>query len=162
MKMMKNVLMVLVLAGVLGCGGDDPAGPGGGTPQGAGMTAKIDGETWTALTAFGFRGGGLVSVGGANLNGEFGIGFGFQDMGVGDYVIGPGSTANGNVTDLDGNTWVASVDDGSGTISVTTLTAERIAGTFRYTAPRRLGDGGPDQRVVTEGVFDVPITNNGR
>jgi len=162
MRRIVSLSLVLVLAGVLGCGGDDPAAPGDGTPQGAGMTAKIDGETWTAVTAFGFRGGGLVSVGGANLNGEYGIGFGFQDMGVGDYVIGPGSTANGNVSDLAGNSWVASADDGSGIITVTTLTADRIAGTFQYTAPRRLGTGGPDQRVVTEGVFDVPITAKSR
>jgi len=122
------------------------------------MSAKLDGASWTAVTAFAFRSGGLVAVGGSNTGGTNGIGFGFQDLGVGDYVIGPSSTANGNVSDLAGNSWVASADDGAGTISVTTLTASRIAGTFSFTAPRRLGSTGPEQRVVTEGVFDLAIT----
>ena len=153
-------VLILVLFLVAGCGGDDdnPADPGGGNgggTNGVKMSATVDGSAWQAVTAYALNNGGIVAVGSSNENGETGIGFGFQDNGTGTYTIGPGLIPNANITSLGGTSWSASSSNGSGTIVVTTLTADRIAGTFEFIAERITGTGEPATRTVTNGTFDL-------
>jgi hypothetical protein len=67
--------------------------------------------------------------------------------------------ANGNVTTTAGNSWIASWDKGSGTITVTSMTSDRIVGTFEFSAPLSIGSGPPATMFVTSGAFDLPLTN---
>ena len=153
------ILLVTVLL-VTGCGGDDdPASPGGGNgggnPTGVNMSATVDGGAWQAVTANAINNSGIIAVGSSNVNGDTGIGFGFQDNGTGTYTIGPGQITNANITSVSGSSWSANGGTGSGSIVVTTLTADRIAGTFQFTAERLIGTGTPATRVVTNGTFDL-------
>lgn len=154
------VLVALLVLSVPGCGGDDdnPTSPGNGNPNpnpAAGMTATVNGTAWTSLVTTAINTGGIVAIGGSNLNGLIGIGLGFQGTMPGVYDIGPGLIANANVSNAAGGLWRASDTMGSGTITVTTLTATRVAGTFSFTAPAQMAGTVPPTMAVTSGAFDV-------
>lgn len=151
-----------------GCGGDNgnPTGPGnGGNNGGNSMSATIDGQAWS-------NDAGGVSVSGAP-----------NDQGVGlmiitgikvspvssvsitlGYVLGPGTyplgvnhltTQGGFGTySRDSNGWVTPLSGQAGSVTITTRTATRIAGTFNFTADPTGGSGGASV-VVTNGSFDV-------
>lgn len=46
---------------------------------------------------------------------------------------------------------------GGGSIIVTSQTADRIVGTFSFTAELYTGSGTPVTRTVTDGAFDLPV-----
>ena len=46
-----------------------------------------------------------------------------------------------------------------GSVTITSLTATRIAGTFNFVAPPSLGSGAPGVKTVTNGSFDVALPN---
>jgi hypothetical protein len=128
---------------------DDPLGPGGlgGAPNGT-MTATLDGAPWSAVTITVTRGGGFLSVAGSNAD-PLAIGFTIQEAGPGTYPIGPGQVTSANVTILS-SVWTAA----TGQIVFTTIEADRVAGTFQFTAPLSVGSGAAE-RVVTAGSFDA-------
>ncbi len=70
-------------------------------------------------------------------------------------LTGGGAT----ITATGGQQWVTPLTGTAGTITITTLSATRIAGTFSYTAAP-FGGGAVGNRVVTAGDFNVPISNN--
>jgi hypothetical protein len=120
------------------------------------MSARIDGVQWTAtnvgVTA---RNGALIVAGGNPA----GIAVGFAAsmiQGTGTQNFGPGivSAANASVT-ASTMTWGASNFQGSGSVTLTTLTANRATGTFTFTAPALTAGSTPSPRVVTAGQFDV-------
>src|SRR5690606_14668206 len=116
---------------------------------------RIDGQPWSAsvtLAAGGSQTGAVVAVSGSN-QGQRTIGFAFVSAGTGTYEIGPGAPTNALLTEGSAQ-WHAAAGQGSGTITVPTLTAERIAGTFEFTA-EPAGGGATGTRVVTQGTFDV-------
>ncbi|MCP4574050.1 MAG: hypothetical protein GY838_16950 [bacterium] len=157
----RTALLLTTACVIAGCGGDDGptkpgGGGGGGGTQTGDMTATVDGVAWTAVSASAVGAGtSVIAIGASDLNGETAIGFAFANSGTGTYAIGPGQVTNANVGDLGGATWMANGAQGGGSITVTSLTAERIAGTFQFTAPLQTGAGTPATRVVTNGVFDV-------
>jgi hypothetical protein len=128
------------------------------------MSALLDGVAWSASAPVAARqgaGGGaatIIAVAGASGAGT--ISFGFQWVqGVDTYTIDSGASASlnsgsGSWRAPDGGT-VANPDGTSGTITVTSITDERIAGTFEITMKAALAGSLPDTRVVTEGRFDV-------
>jgi hypothetical protein len=142
----------LLFLSVAGCGGNDgPAGPGGG----AGMSARVDGQTWTASFAHGLRDQGGTVLGVAGQGGGMQINFAFADNGIGTYTIG----ADGNAFLTQGQDgWTAGGAGGSGAVTITTLTDTRIAGTFAFTAVAVTG-GASGTREVTQGTFDVEFTD---
>lgn len=53
-------------------------------------------------------------------------------------------------------TWTSTLPGGSGSVTITELTATRARGTFEFTlVPSDAGAVG--NRVVTDGEFDVPL-----
>ncbi len=149
----RSVLLAATLAFAIGCSSDN-SGPSG---QNGAMTAKIDGTSWSstsaAVTQNASGGAGtIIAVSGANTAGES-IAFAFVTTGPGTYPIDNASPTNAVLIEH-GNSWSASVIGGTGTITVTTLTATRIAGTFSFTGVA-IGNASPAQRSVTNGVFDV-------
>jgi len=54
-------------------------------------------------------------------------------------------------------TWGASQTDGSGSLTITTLTGTEIKGTFSATMVATGADGGTGSGMLTNGAFDLPV-----
>ena len=151
----QRFLTAVLVIGLTACSGDDdPTGPGDIIPTNGTMSATIDGNTWTAIQIAGVNNGGVVAISGSDAT-LLAVGFAFVGQAAGTYTIGPASAANASVIDNLTTTWTANSFQGSGTITVSTLTATGASGTFSYTAPLTSTTGTPATRVVTNGTFNV-------
>jgi len=164
----------LVLAAVGACGGGGTNG-GGGPPPGSGtMTATIDGQAFasdsqaaTATAASTLPGsyfltGTKVTSTTNYLTLTIAL---YNIAATGTYPLGVTSTifgGHGGVFQVSGAGTVASWDTplsgASGMVTVSTLTANRIAGTFAFTAAPTVGS--TSTRIVTDGSFDLPVTGS--
>ncbi len=147
-----------ILAAILaltGCGGDsNPAGPGGsGGPSNGAMSARVDGANWNAVANLhGIRTSGVISLSAPGPNGSV-IAFAFADgAGPASHVIGVSVGTNASYTQGT-STWTAGVQGGAGTVTVTTLNAERVAGTFSFVMQAFQG-ATPPTRNITNGTFE--------
>jgi hypothetical protein len=158
---------------IVGCGGSGPSTPtpspsgsgtgGGGTGGGSSsrtITALIDGVR-VSLSAVGARSGGTGSAPASLLvsGSDFGSGGGTSlalgtPQSTGTFSIGPGSlvTANMSVIGAGSGGWLAFATQGSGTVTVSALTATGASGTFNFVMVSTTG--GPS-KTVTNGAFDV-------
>jgi hypothetical protein len=137
------------------------------------MTATIDGQAWQAATTAGSivalqhapKSGGYTIIGVQVLsNGTVGATLTIlinNIAGPGTYTLGvDGVTTYGGFAGISaGGTWLTPFSGAAGTITITTLTTTRIAGTFSFTATAS-GGGATGTKVVTNGVFDAPISGN--
>ncbi len=155
---MISALMVAMFL-VSGCGSDDdpvaPGGGGGGGGIGGSVTATIDGVAFTSIVVQAINNGGVIGVGASDSNVNNAFGFGWVDTGATSYSIGVASATNATVSHLQGSLWQASGPSGNGTITITTKTATRIAGTFSFSLPRVSGTEGPAVLEITNGSFDA-------
>jgi hypothetical protein len=152
---------------LIACGsGTTPTGPGPGGTTGA-MTAKVDGQSWaspllnTSVATVATAPGQYVMTGLQTSGGTaqaitltlLGV------PGVGTYPLGVGSgVSGGNGVYAQGNAgWITSLSGDQGTITLTTLSATRIAGTFSFVADLASGVG-TGVKTITNGSFDLPIT----
>jgi hypothetical protein len=144
---------MLVVAGAvwLGCGGGDSTGPND-QPGSHSMSATVDGSSWSAQAAAAQRSNGFVGVG-ASASDLSTISFAFPDH-TGTFQVASQDGTNASFISS-GKSWTAAFGTGgSGTISVTTLTATRVTGTFSFTAPALTG-GATGNKTVTNGTFDI-------
>ncbi len=129
------------------------------------MTATIDGQAWSAgssVTAGQFAplSGGYLILGtgsGAVASMTFTLNLITR---TGTYPLGvDGATVQGGfagVTAGTGGTWLTAFSGAAGSISITTLTTTRIAGTFSFTAD---GSGAATgTKSITNGEFDAPLS----
>jgi hypothetical protein len=156
---------------LVGCGGGSGGRPGGG---GSGnFRATIDGQTWVAdanttqVTANAATPGFLTMSGtrvaSASNYLSLTLSLGYID-GAKTYPLGvnQGSNAGGSgqIIDQAGATlgiWVTDFSGARGTLTVTSMSAARFAGTFAFTAPPQIGSTVTNTRVVTDGSFDLPL-----
>jgi hypothetical protein len=77
----------------------------------------------------------------------------------GTYPLGVNPTVFGGVAQLatTGGVWVTPASGAAGTVTITTLTPTRIAGTFEFTAVGTYG-GATGTKTVTNGLFDLTFT----
>ena len=167
MRVLKTFALMAAIA-VLGCGGggnDDDNGnptgpPTGGTSNGS-MAAQIGGASWRSIGAItvsrqqqntiGFAGTGsagsttyAVSISIANATGPGTHNLNVFAGGDGSSLIIGSSAALG---------WATAAQGASGTLTITSLTANRIVGTFSGTLFPEGHSAG--NLVVTTGTFDV-------
>jgi len=164
MRALKTLAFIVTLT-ALGCGGGDdddgnPTGPPTGGASNGSLTAQINGTGWSAtgtitvsrqspnfigLAGTGFAGSAAYSlvVGIANATGPGTHNLNIYGGGDGSSLI-IGSTTTGYGTAFQG---------GSGTLTITSLTANRITGTFSGTLIP--SSGSASSLVVTNGTFDV-------
>jgi hypothetical protein len=126
------------------------------------MRANIDGA-WVAESQFAASAG----VGSYTISGIQPLGSNPYIMslslynigGTGDYPLGTGSTVAGGAASVANGlaTWVTPLSGADGTLTVTTLTTTRIAGTFSFTATPLLG-GATGTKTATAGEFSLQIT----
>jgi len=148
-------LTTLVLFGAA-CGSD--TGPNDPPPLANGtMTARIDGSAWRAsITIVATYQGGILAVAGGDpvSGGTRTIGFAAVVAAPGTFPIGGTGPANGLVT-IGSSTWQAAAGTGSGSITVTAISATGARGTFQFNALPVAGTPATGTRAITEGSFDV-------
>lgn len=148
---------VAILAGLMlaamavGCSSDDPVGP----PLANGsLRARIDGSSFSATVALAATySGGILAIAGTDAQGRT-IGLGSQVLGPGTFTVGAADPTNFSVS-TGVASWQAVVTAGSGTLTVTSISAAGAEGRFQFTAAPLPGTGAMGNKGVTQGVFDV-------
>lgn len=139
---------------------------GGGTEPDAAdfgvLTARIEGANWQAGPTAAAENivVGRYEITGVDASGSGGYtlmltlhnvsGPGTYALGVSEWIIG----GNGYLSQTP-FTWSTTWTGAAGEVTITSLTATRIAGTFHFDADPNLAT---TPRAVTQGVFDVPVT----
>ncbi len=135
-----------------GGGGKNPAAPNNPPSGASSMSASIDGTAWSAIAVTARNANGVVIAAGSDAVRTVTISF--APTAAGAQKIGPNSVALAIVA-IGGQSWTANaVGQGSGSVNLTTLTANRAVGTFTFTAVATQGTT-PASRQVTNGKFDV-------
>lgn len=159
------VVLLALLAGVACGSSTSPSGGGIGTSNGGNnttvVTAAIDGTTFTATTSSALVRNGILAVSGVSGSGANLTTLALATTAVlGTNRIAPGTGVNANYQTVSGTTssgWLASDSQGSGTVTVTTLTSSRAGGSFSFVlAPVSGAAAGP--KTILAGTFDVPLT----
>jgi hypothetical protein len=155
MRLTTSVAMLATCVLLAGCGGggnEDLTGPS----SNGSMSATINGTAWSATTVTqASRAGNVLAIGGNNPS--------WQVLLTIPNVTAPGTytvAASGGTMQLvqanaGGAAWTASILGGQGTVTVTTLSAERAVGTFSFTGNATAGTPAGGTRNVTAGQFDV-------
>lgn len=162
--MRANALVISAVVVLLAACGSDPVTPGGGGGGSAPMSASINGTQWSASTATAVRAGpGLYSITGIRTaTPNYTMIFQLYNIGsTGSYALGVGPQIFGGSAIVSSPTlgsWSTPLDGTAGTITINTLTATRIAGTFAYTTDSQ--GNPPTPLSVTSGTFDVPVTGS--
>jgi len=171
---MARSIRLLMLSAALGtlaaCGGSGtgPSGNGIGT-----FTAVIDGVAWSSdnislqVSSGGTVPGTQVITGSKLTGGQnyialiLTLGYisapGTYPLGVNQGVVAGGSAILSSQTGSVLGIWNTGFSGSAGTVTITSLTSTRMAGTFQFTAPPQLGSQASGNRVVTNGTFDVPL-----
>ena len=136
--MRSSILAVGAALAVAGCGGSDSVT---GTNTSAAMTASIDGQAWaSAVPAVSYKNNILAIVG-------IDIGFG-TTIEVGSASVARAGTyslafANLNagtaIISQAGKSWSSTAQGGTGSLVVTTISANHVAATFSFDAPAFTG-----------------------
>lgn len=161
----------VVVAAACGGSGDGGGGPSGG---GAGMTARINGTSWSAtqvqVGVVSPQIPGSITISGIKVSGtstsSILLLLGFVG-GPGTYPLGVNlaSTPGGEGELLE--TSSTSVENrgtpfsgGSGTLVVTTLSATQMTGSFEFVAEPILGSTFTGNKTITNGSFDITLPAN--
>ena len=160
MRLHRLLPLALTLA-VNACGGSDNSATDPTANGAAGVTngtfsATINGTNWSAIGKVAVtRGGSIISVAAGSLTYVVGFGVGAATV-AGVYPLSyqnpSGSIAI--VTNTAGAGWSTAVSGGTGTLTITALTATHLAGTFVFDAPSTTGSANGTLHV-TNGKFDV-------
>jgi hypothetical protein len=149
-----GLVRVVLACAVLGaCGDDDGTNDGGGDDSNT-LTATIDGVAYTSnssVTVVRATDNSLIITGTSSNNRAIKIELPPVTQ-AGTYDAGPGFGAI--VTyNIGLSPYVTSATGGSGTVTVTSISSTRVAGTFSVTT---VGTGGTvGNRVITNGKFNV-------
>jgi len=154
--------LALLVPLAVGCSSDAGTGPGGADGY---MTARIDGDAWSSDDSYidlGFQsaGAGSYIIHGQRVSGSSAtaINIALSDIaGPGTYPLGTGAGVAGGIAILGESTggWLTPLSGSAGTITLSTVSATRLTGTFSFTADAVSGTAA-GSRSVTEGRFDVP------
>jgi hypothetical protein len=149
----------LVLVGASACGGSDKStGPGntGATAGDGAISATINGTAWRSMKAAdrASKSGSIYAI--VSFNPPYTMSLGIAGLtapGTVNLNIATGQGSQAIISNSTGG-WGTAFNGGSGTITVTTLTANRIAGTFSFDAVAGSGNA-TGTLQVRNGKFDV-------
>jgi len=152
----------LALAALSACGGGSDGGPtgtnGNGTVTGDGnITATINGAAWRSTKGADrvSRSGNIYAIVGVNLPWTISLAVaGLTAPGTVNLNIAAGGNGSNAIIVNSTGGWGTAFTGGTGTITVTTLTANRIVGTFSFDAPAGSGNA-TGTLQVRNGKFDV-------
>jgi hypothetical protein len=155
-------LMLIAAVAAVACGGSTgTTGGGGPTPiNQEAMSARINGATWTAASAtiVASNVSGVITVTGSESGGgsNRAITLVVVTNATGTFLIGqPPIVSSGASILLTQGTaqWTADTNRGSGTITLTSLTADRVTGTFEFEGQAVPTSSATGSRSVTGGTF---------
>lgn len=143
--------------------GSDATGPVNGGPDGT-MSATVAGEFFSpppATVAASYVNQVLTLQGSTTSNPVTAISINVLNVtGPGTYQLNPNFAATfaqvAITSGASAQVWSTVLSPGNGSITVTTLNSERVAGTFTFTAQFASG-GATGQKSVTSGTFDIPL-----
>jgi hypothetical protein len=150
-------IMVLLTAGA--CGGSSSTtltGNNNNNNSSGPLSATIDGTAWSSQLPSAVVKNNIVAIAGIDnaLTTTVTIGFGALN-GPGTYSLGFGnSNAGSGIVIKSGKSWGSSLQGGTGSVTLTTLTANHVVGTFTFSAPAS-GGGATGTSSVTNGKFDI-------
>jgi hypothetical protein len=144
-----------LLATVACGGGDKTTGPVNPALRNGSMSARIDGNSWAASTALVAQfNGGILSIAGTDGSSRS-VGFAVStNTTAGTHTIGPTGPTNGLLVEGP-RSWLAVGTQGSGSVTITSISTTRAVGTFTFTLMANSGSGATGSRSVTQGAFDV-------
>jgi hypothetical protein len=153
---MRAVQLSLVLVLVLAACGGDAVGP---DLDGSPMSATIDGVRWAAASTPGavavIRTELFVVIGGSDVN-LVAVSLSMPAVSApGTYPLVPPTAYHGLVQEQQERTWTSGQPGGSGSVTITSVSDARIAGTFEFAALPAPGTSATGTRQVTNGRFDV-------
>lgn len=146
------LLLIMTLA-LDGCGGDDPLGPELPSLTGS-MSARVDGQPWSAAIATASVTGDILAFAGSDAN-NVTIGMALLLAGPGTYSVGPTFPTNATYSEGGTGQWAAGPSRGSGSITLATFTNDRATGTFTLMLEPDAGNSETSDRSITQGRFDV-------
>jgi hypothetical protein len=155
-RRVRCLLPILGIAIVIaaGCGGGGDNGPTQPAQSDTTMTASLDGGiSFTAATAtITSAAGRLLIIASNGPNESMGLGF---DLKTGVQASGTGGTATASYVRIGQGSWAAGPNLGasSGTLTLTTATANRVVGTFSFGLVSVSGT--PATRQLTNGRIDI-------
>jgi len=159
----RALLSVLTLTAACG-GGTTSNNPPGGN---ANFTATIDGQGWTSSTLATqavISNNATFTLVGANAGASpTAMSLTMYYIGApGTYPLGVGGTVPGGIATLTAGVsgWSTPLSGAAGTVTISSVSTTRIAGTFSYNATPFLA-GSAGNRAVTNGQFDLPVTGTG-
>jgi hypothetical protein len=127
------------------------------TPNKGTITATIDGAAFSGIATAATNIGGVIALGGWNQQtaqaSSISIGIGALAS-VGTTSVGPNSPTNGNLIAAN-QSWLAGPSGGSGTLTITTLTATGATGTFSFSMVPNTSSGASGTKVIANGAFNV-------
>ena len=151
----RRSVWAVAAAAALGCGGSS-TGPGGNNGLANDpLSAVINGVQWGSPVPSASYSNQILSIAGTDLGITWTIVFGVRTQAAGTFpfgIVNPG-VATATLTS-GGKSWTTSAQGASGTLTITTLTSNRVAGTFNLTAVPS-GAGATGNVTVTNGKFDV-------
>lgn len=167
---LRRILRVSLASAVLmstACGGDSGVAgvDGGSNSNGTHMTAKIDGAAWGGGTASFITavqvlpGAYSISATQTSAAQSVTINISLANIrGTGTYPLGVGPQVPGGSVILSTATaaWSSPMSGADGSITITSLSATQIAGTFNFTVT-----GSTGTKTVTDGDFNAPVTKVG-
>lgn len=167
--MKRTIALAATLAFTLAaCGDDGGTGPSGNT--GSQMSATVGGQPFNppslAVQGTYTAAQGLLNFAGSHTSGGVTTMVTINILGVngtGTYQLNPNfagsfgqvSTTNGQVNGT--AVWSTVLSPGTGSVTLTTLTADRAAGTFQFTGQATPGNASTGQKTVTSGTFDLKL-----
>jgi len=155
MKMKSILLSVVLISGILlvSCKKEDDATPAGGNGS---FSLSYDGTSWNAgLSVQAVNSGGVINVTGSDASAHQAAISLFGVSAPGTYKVGPNGTNGNAIRWTEGidptQTYTANSVVGSGTITITELSATGIKGTFSGT----VYNTAQTKKAITNGKFEA-------
>lgn len=137
------------------CGGDDDEGPMGPPASDTTLTASLDGGTTFSAATLNITSanGRLLIIASNGPNESMGLGF---ELRTGAQASGTGGTATASYVKIGTGAWAAgpNLAASSGTLTLTTATANRVVGTFSFALVSTVSST-PPTRQMTNGQIDI-------
>ena len=162
MRPYARLLLATSMVGAIACSSSKSTGPGG---SGNGpISATINGAAWSgSIDAIATRtvssGDTIISIGGSNSGETAIIGLAFNNVGPGVYGIGAINEPANAILSEGSAAWAANITGGSGSITVDTVTASRVTGTFQFSAVPVANSGATGTMTVSNGKFALSFSN---